>query len=48
MESILSIKTQIAALNDRKNKLLQNGKNPAGSGIIRKIDRKIRELEKQK
>lgn len=44
----MSIDIQINALNDRKNKLLQNGKNLAGSGVIRKIDRKIRELEKQK
>lgn len=35
----------IAALEYRKNKLLQNGKNGEGSGVIRKIERKLRKYK---
>lgn len=38
--------SEIDALKCRRNKLLMNGKNTEGSGVIRKIDRKIRNLEK--
>lgn len=39
--------TQLAALYDRKNKLEKNGKNSEGNGVLRKINRQIRNLEKQ-
>lgn len=42
----MSIESELSALYDRKNKLQQNGKNAEGQGVLRKIDRKIRELEK--
>ena len=38
--------TQLAALEARKNKLLRNGKNSEGAGVIRKIDRQIRKAKK--
>lgn len=39
--------TQLAALYDRKNKLERNGKNSEGQGVLRKINRQIRKLEKE-
>lgn len=43
----MSKETQLAALYDRKNKLEKNGKNSEGNGVLRKINRQIRNLEKQ-
>ena len=39
---------KIEALKEKRNRLLQNGKNTEASGVIRKLDRKIRNLEKTK
>lgn len=39
--------TQLAALYCRKNKLERNGKNSEGQGVLRKIIRQIRRLEKE-
>lgn len=43
----MMIESQIAALYDRKNRLEKNGKNSEGNGVLRKINRQIRNLEKQ-
>jgi hypothetical protein len=43
----MSKETQLAALYDRKNKLEHNGKNSKGQGVLRKINRQIRNLQKQ-
>lgn len=43
----MSKQTQLAALYDRKNKLERNGKNSEGQGVLRKINRQIRKLEKE-
>lgn len=43
----MTIESQIAALYDRKNRLEKNGKNSEGNGVLRKINRQIRNLEKQ-
>ena len=43
----MSKETQLAALYDRKNRLEKNGKNSEGNGVLRKINRQIRNLEKQ-
>lgn len=40
--------SQLEVLIDKRNRLLQNGKNTEGSGVIRKFDRKIRNLEKDR
>ena len=41
--------SELDALLCRKNKLLMNGKNSEGQGVLRKIERKIRKAqEKQK
>ena len=40
--------SQLEVLIDKRNRLLQNGKNTEGSGVIRKLDRKIRNLEKDR
>ena len=37
----------ITALKSRKHRLEQNGKNSEGNGVLRKINRQIRNLEKQ-
>ena len=39
---------KIEVLKEKRNRLLQNGKNIEASGVIRKLDRKIRNLEKTK
>lgn len=39
---------ELEALLCRKNKLLMNGKNSEGQGILRKIDRKIRKAREKK
>jgi len=39
--------SHLEVLIEKRNRLLQNGKNTEGSGVIRKIDRKIRKLEKE-
>lgn len=39
--------TQLAALEARKNKLLRNGKNSEGQGVLRKIDRQIRKAKSE-
>ena len=39
--------TQLASLYCRKNKLERNGKNSEGQGVLRKINRQIRRLEKE-
>lgn len=44
----MTIDSQIAALYERKNRLERNGKNSEGNGVLRKINREIRKLEKQK
>jgi hypothetical protein len=36
---------KIEVLKEKRNRLLQNGKNTEASGIIRKLDRKIRNLK---
>ena len=38
--------TMLEVLKEKRNRLLQNGKNTEGRGVIRKLDRKIRNLEK--
>ncbi len=38
--------TTLEVLKEKRNRLLQNGKNTEGQGVIRKLDRKIRNLEK--
>jgi len=38
--------TMLEVLKEKRNRLLQNGKNTEGQGVIRKLDRKIRNLEK--
>lgn len=43
----MSKETQLAALYCRKNKLERNGKNSEGQGVLRKINRQIRRLEKE-
>lgn len=43
----MSKETQLAALYDRKNKLERNGKNSKCQGVLRKINRQIRNLQKQ-
>ena len=43
----MTIESQIAALYARKNRLEKNGKNSEGNGVLRKINRQIRNLEKQ-
>lgn len=43
----MTIESQIAALYDRKNRLEKNGKNSEGNGVLRKINRQIRNLKKQ-
>lgn len=37
----------LEALIEKRNRLLSNGKNTEGSGVIRKLDRKIRKLKKK-
>jgi hypothetical protein len=37
----------IESLKARKQRLMQNGKNLEGQGVLRKLDRKIRNLEKK-
>lgn len=44
----MTIDSQISALYERKNRLEKNGKNSEGNGVLRKINRQIRNLEKQK
>lgn len=39
---------ELEALLCRKNKLLMNGKNSEGQGVLCKIDRKIREAREKK
>lgn len=39
--------SEIDALLCRKNKLLMNGKNSEGQGVLRKIERKIRNAQKK-
>jgi len=39
---------ELEALLCRKNKLLMNGKNSEGQGVLRKIDRKIRKAREKK
>lgn len=39
--------SKLEALLDRKNKLEKNGKNSEGQGVLRKINRQIRNLQKQ-
>lgn len=34
----------IAMLEARKNRLMRNGKNSEGQGVLRKIEREIRKL----
>ena len=43
----MSKETQLAALYGRKQKLERNGKNSEGQGVLRKINRQIRNLQKQ-
>lgn len=43
----MSKETHLAALYSRKNKLERNGKNSEGQGVLRKINRQIRRLEKE-
>ena len=38
--------TMLEVLKEKRNRLLQNGKNIEGQGVIRKLNRKIRNLEK--
>lgn len=44
----MTIESRIAVLYERKNRLEKNGKNSEGNGVLRKINREIRNLEKQK
>ena len=39
--------SKLEVLLEKRNRLLQNGKNTEGQGIIRKLDRKIRRLKKE-
>ena len=38
--------SELEALMARKHRLLQNGKNIEGQGVLRKINRQIRKLKK--
>lgn len=38
----------IAMLEARKNRLMRNGKNSEGQGVLRKIEREIRKLNAYK
>ena len=40
------VMTMLEVLKEKRNRLLQNGKNTEGQGVIRKLDRKIRNLER--
>jgi len=40
--------THLEVLIEKRNRLLANGKNVEGTGVVRKLDRKIRNLKKQK
>ena len=40
--------SKLESLKARRARLLQNGKNFEGQGILRKLDRKIRKIENQK
>lgn len=44
----MTIESQLTALYERKNRLEKNGKNSEGNGVLRRINREIRNLEKQK
>lgn len=39
--------SKLEVLLEKRNRLLQNGKNVEGQGVIRKLDRKIRRLKKE-
>lgn len=39
--------SDLEALIARKSRLMQNGKNTENSGVVRKIDRKIRKLQQK-
>ena len=39
--------THLEVLIEKRNRLLSNGKNTECSGVIRKLNRKIRKLEKE-
>lgn len=41
------MKTSVEALRDRYNRLLRNGKNSDGQGVLRKLARAIRAAEKE-
>lgn len=43
----MSKETQLAALESRKQRLERNGKNSEGQGVLRKINRQIRNLKKE-
>lgn len=38
----------VEALKDRYNRLVRNGKNSEGTGVLRKIQRQIRNIQKNK
>ena len=43
----MSRETQLAALEARKQRLMKNGKNSEGQGVLRKIDRQIRKAKSE-
>lgn len=44
---MISKERELIALKDRYRRLSMNGKNLEGEGVMRKIARKIRNLEKE-
>lgn len=42
----MNVEHKIAVLENRKNVLLSNGKNTEGCGVLRKIERQLRNLKK--
>lgn len=42
----MSKQSELKTLESRRNRLMMNGKNVEGRGVLRKIERKIRNLQK--
>lgn len=42
----MSKQSELKTLKSRRNRLMMNGKNVEGRGVLRKIERKIRNLQK--
>lgn len=44
---IKALKSEYAAAQSRFNRLMANGKNSEGTGVLRKIARKMRHIKKE-